>query len=104
MQAAELVSVRVAEIGEIQLPESAFAIARWFLARRAARFDAAPVPGIDLFGALEVEPDGSAIGVMRRLAIDGPGHHEHRPALAIGEPALVVLLCILLEQRIIELL
>ena len=104
MQPAKLVAVGIAQISKVELAEPTFAIAGRLLTRRAARFDASLVPGVDFFGTVEVEPDRPAIGVMRRLAVDRPGNHEHRSIAAIGEPALVVLVRLLAEQRVVEFL
>jgi hypothetical protein len=68
MQGAELVAVRVAQIGEIELRAAAFAHARRIFDRRAAGRDARLVPGIGLRRILAGKADGAALGMRRDFA------------------------------------
>src|SRR3954470_13425762 len=102
MQPAELVAVRIAKISEIELAECVLPEARGILDRCPACFDAALMPGVNLFWTVEAEPNRPAIGTARRLAIDRLADHEHRPVTAIGNASLVADTPLLLEQPVVE--
>src|SRR3954447_12882313 len=102
MESAELVAVRIAQIGEVELAEAPLAVTGRILDRRPARFDARRVPGIELFGAVEREADRAAIGVGRRRAVDWLGNHEDGALAAVNEPTLVIDARLLAEHGIVE--
>jgi len=68
MQRTQLVAVRVAQVGEIELRAAAFAHARRLLDHRAAGRAARLVPGIGLRWILAGKADGAALGMRRDFA------------------------------------
>src|SRR5688572_11685866 len=102
MQAAQLVAVRIAQIGQVELPEWVLAISRRILATGAAGGAAAGMPLVDLGRRVEGKADGRAVPVGSRLAVDRVGDHEDRAAAAVAKPALIVRPRRLAEQRIVE--
>src|SRR5207237_447765 len=103
VKSAKLVAVRIAQISQIELAERILAIARRILTGGAARFDAALVPRVHLFGCVEVKADRAAVGVASRLAVDRPGDHEDRALVPPCGAALVVGPALFLEQAVVEL-
>src|SRR6185312_2488456 len=70
MQGAELVAVRIAQIGEIELAHPTLAHARRVFDRGAAIGDAGVVPGFRLVARGGCEADGGAVCARRALAVD----------------------------------
>src|SRR5436190_9565713 len=106
MKPAELVAVGIAKISKIELPEGTLTIAGRIAAvtGAAACFDAALVPGVDLFRAVEVEPDRAAIGMAGCLSVDRLRDHENGTVAAVCNAALVVGHRVLFEQGVVEIL
>jgi hypothetical protein len=75
-QRAQFVAIGIAKVSQIHRAGPTLARARWVLDRRPAIRDAGFVPGIGLFWAGHREADRAAVGVRRRLAIDGFTHQE----------------------------
>src|ERR1700721_4471461 len=71
VQGAELVPVKIAKIGQIELTRAAFAHARSAFTRRAAGRKASRMPGICLSGRGSNKTHRHAIGARRVFAIDG---------------------------------
>ena len=61
---ADLVAVGIAQIGEIEFADGAFANAWRILARCRAMGDAGGVPGVGLLGRIGGKADGAAIGTV----------------------------------------
>src|SRR6478672_13133220 len=60
------------------------------------------MPSVDLFRAVEHEPDGRAVAVGRRPAVDRWRDHEHRAPPAIAQAPLFIAFGFLAEDGIIE--
>src|ERR1700730_10543331 len=71
VQGAELVPVKIAKIGEIELARAALAHAGRAFTRSAAGSKASRMPGICLSGRRCGKTDRHTIGARRVLAIDG---------------------------------
>ena len=69
MQRAELVAIRVAQIGQIECAHRAVAKPRRLLTRRATVGNASVVERITLLGRVHVNPYCAAIAVRCRLAV-----------------------------------
>ena len=69
MQRAELVAIRVAQIGQIECAHRAVAKPRPLLTRRATVGNASVVERITLLGRVHVNPYCAAIAVRCRLAV-----------------------------------
>src|SRR6202522_4312389 len=89
VQGAELVPVKIAKIGQIELTRAAFAHARRTFARRAAGSKAGRMPGICLRGRCSSKADRHAIGARRVLAIDGFCDGENAGRRSIKDPVPV---------------
>jgi hypothetical protein len=76
MQGAELVAVRIAQIGEIQAVKRGLTHTGWGLDRLAAVGDPGSMPEIDMPGRLAGKADRSAIGMGSLLSIDWLGNDE----------------------------
>jgi hypothetical protein len=61
VQRAQLVTVGIAHVREVQRPQAALAQARRCLDRRAALRDCRVMEGMDLFGRRAFEADGGAV-------------------------------------------
>ena len=70
VQDAQLVAVRIAQIGQIHFHDAVVAHAWRILAGGAAVRDAGGVPGVGFFLRLRQEPDGAAVRESRLFAID----------------------------------
>src|SRR4029453_2287070 len=76
MQRAELVAVRIAQIGDIELYAAAFADARRILAGGGAVGETGGGEGVGFGLRRRRKADGAAIGKRRGLAVDRLGHRE----------------------------
>ena len=86
VQSAELVPVKIAKIGQIELTRAAFAHARRAFTRRTASSKASRMPGICLSGRCSSKTDGHAIGARRVLTINGFGDGKNAARRSIKDP------------------
>src|SRR5205814_5018756 len=88
MQRTDLVTGRIAQVGEIESARGPFAPAGRVLDALAAIGDAGIMEGLRLLGTVAREADGAAVGVCRHVAIDRLGEGEHTGLGAIKDAAL----------------
>jgi len=88
VQRAQLVTVRIAHVREVQRPEAALAQARRRLDRRAAVCDGRVVERVDLFGRRALEADGGAVRARRLRTVDRFGDAEITAVVAVEQPVL----------------
>src|SRR6266403_638617 len=77
MQGADLVAVRISQIGEIEFARGPFAYTRRVFAGLSAVGDASRVPGVSLFSRACGKANRAAIGRGCRLAIDRLRHRKN---------------------------
>lgn len=86
IQSAELVAVRVAQIGEIQAARLRAAHAGWVFDRCATLGDPGSMPEIDLVSRLADKTDCATIGVGSRLLVERLGNDEKTMIAVIEIP------------------
>src|ERR1700721_4769114 len=86
VQGAELVPVKIAKIGQIELTRATFAHARRAFTRGAAGSKAGRMPGKCLLGGRGGKTDRHAIGERRVLAINGFCDGENAARRSIKNP------------------
>jgi hypothetical protein len=89
VQRANLVAIRVTQVRQIDLARRAFAKTRWVFARSAAVGHTRRMPGVALLGRLHGKPDGAAIAMCSRRAIDRRGNGKRAGGAAVEIPVLV---------------
>ena len=86
MQGAQLVAVRIAQVGEVELALAAFAHAGRVLAGGPAGGDARRVPGVGLGRRGAGKANGAAVAGRGRLAIDRLAHREDARGRDVEDP------------------
>ena len=71
MQGAQLVPVKIAKIGQIELTRATLAHARGTFAGRATSRKASRMPGISLLGRRSGKADRQPVGAGRVRTVDG---------------------------------
>src|SRR5579863_9385232 len=93
MQGAELVAVRIAQIGEIEAAKRGLTHAGWRLSRCSTVGDPGGMPEIDLPGRLTSKADCSAIGSGRRPTVERLRDNE-KPLVAAIDIASTLIVVI----------
>ena len=91
VQRAELVAVRIAQIGQIKTAKAGLAQAGRIFDGGAAMGDAGMVPSIGLFGAVHGKADCATIGMGGRLAIDRRGDQKAPTIMNVDQAAFIIL-------------
>lgn len=90
MQGAELVAIRIAQIGQVQVTHSGVADAGRVFDGLATGFDARLVPGVHLFGAAHGKPNRSAIRACGGFTVQGLRDDQTTAGMGIDKPTLCI--------------